>query len=769
MQGEILMASKLTEFSVERPKTTVMAVIILTLIFLSQFPKILIDTDPKNMLPETSPVRVYNNEMESLFALHKDMIVLGIENPHGLFNPASLERVARFTDEIMRIKGVVIPDIMSLTTVDNVLSENGQLIVRPVMDHVPQSGEEVDKLQKEIYDNPMLIGRLVSEDRTTTAIYVPLEEGADAKEIADGIRSVVSKEKGDERYYVAGDPVARDTFGHTMFMQMGMFSPIAGLIMMVTLYIMFRNVTLAMAMMSVAFLSIIWSMGLLIGVGFPVHIMSSMIPVFLMAIATDSVHIFNEFYFRLKETGDKKQAIIDTMTVVGPPVRYTALATAAGFSVLILMHIIPVKVFVFFIAFGTIVIRLMSFSLIPAMMMLTNDKKLKAAAERENEEGGSGSTWLRKLGETGFHRYRSVTIAGIIMLIIAIYGISHIRVNNNMVSWFKKTSEIRQADTVLNERLAGTATAYIVAEADTPDAMKNPEILKSIEGLQRELEGSSVVGNTMSVVDIVKRVNKVLHGNDPQYDTIPTSTEEIAQYLFLFGMSAKPGDLDNVVTADYDKANIFLQLKTWDAIAMRDILKKIDVFKASHPNVKLQFKPAGISYFNMVWNDEVLYDMIKGFIIALVVVLIILIINFRSIKWGIISYIPLLFTIVLIYGFIGYIGKDFDMPISVLSALSLGMAVDFSIHFIRRFQQRYAEDRDVERAILWTAARPGKGIIRNAILFASAFSVMILAPLTPYITVGLFIAGMMVISSVITILFLPAIIRVAGRWVGWGA
>src|SRR3990170_3033806 len=758
------MASKLTELSVERPKTIVIVVIILTLIFLSQFPKIIIDTDPKNMLPATSPVRVYNDQMESLFALHKDMIVLGIENPNGLFNQSTLERVARFTDEIMRIKGVVIPDVMSLTTVDNVLSENGQLIVRPVMDHVPQSEAESEKLQQEIYDNTMLVGRLVSADKTTTAIYVPLEEGADAKEIADGIRSIVDIEKGDERYYVAGDPVARDTFGHTMFMQMGMFSPIAGLIMMITLYIMFRNATLVMAMMSVAFLSIIWSMGLLIGVGFPVHIMSSMIPVFLMAIATDSVHIFNEFYFRLKEVRNKKQAIIETLTVVGPPVKYTALATAAGFGVLVIMHIIPVRVFGIFIAFGTLVIRLMSFSLIPAVMMLTSDRSLLASAGREDEEAGRGSSWLRRLGEIGFHRYRAVAGAGLILFIAAIAGISQIHVNNNMVSWFKKGSDIRQADTILNERLAGTATAYIVAESGEPDAMKRYENLKAIEELQRELEGLPVVGKTTSIVDIVKRVNKVLHGNRPEYDTLPASTEETAQYLFLFGMSAKPRDLDNVVTADYDKANIFLQLKTWDAVAMRDVLKKIEEFKTVHPDVSIQFKPAGNSYFNMVWNDEVLFDMIKGFIIALIVVFIILVFNFRSFKWGIVSYIPLLFTILLIYGFVGFIAKDFDIPISVLSALSLGMAVDFSIHFIRRFQQRYAEDRDVERAILWTAARPGKGIIRNAILFASAFSVMIFAPLTPYITVGLFIAGMMTISALLTILFLPAMIRMLGRW-----
>ncbi|MEK6584040.1 MAG: MMPL family transporter, partial [Nitrospirota bacterium] len=284
---------------------------------------------------------------------------------------------------------------------------------------------------------------------------------------------IVSKENGDERYYVAGDPVARDTFGHTMFMQMGMFSPIAGLIMMITLYIMFRNVTLVMAMMSVAFLSIIWSMGLLIGVGFPVHIMSSMIPVFLMAIATDSVHIFNEFYFRLKEVRNKKQAIIETLTVVGPAVKYTALATAAGFGVLVIMHIIPVRVFGIFIAFGTIVIRLMSFSFIPALMMLTSDKKLLSMADREDEESGSGSSWLRKLGEIGFHRSRTVIIVGFIMLFIAIAGLMQIRVNNNMVSWFKKGSDIRQADTAINARLAGSASAYIFAESSEIEAMKD--------------------------------------------------------------------------------------------------------------------------------------------------------------------------------------------------------------------------------------------------------------------------------------------------------
>jgi hypothetical protein len=127
---------------------------------------------------------------------------------------------------------------------------------------------------------------------------------------------------------------------------------------------------------------------------------------------------------------------------------------------------------------------------------------------------------------------------------------------------------------------------------------------------------------------------------------------------------------------------------------------------------------------------------------------------------------PLLFTILLIYGVVGFAGKDFDMPLSVMSCLSLGMAVDFAIHFIGRFRQRLAETdgRDVQEALLWTAARPGKGVFRNAVLFAAAFSVMLFAPLTPYIAVGAFIVGMMLLSALLTILYLPALIMLGRKW-----
>ena len=340
-----------------------------------------------------------------------------------------------------------------------------------------------------------------------------------------------------------------------------------------------------------------------------------------------------------------------------------------------------------------------------------------------------------------------------------------ITINNNMVRWFKPGSDVRTADRVLNESLGGTSLAYVVADAGRDEFIKTPEAMRTIEALQRNLEKLRAVGKTFSVVDYVKRINRVLHHDDPTYDRVPDSEEAIAQSLFLFTISAKPSDLDNVVDPAFRGANIWVQLKTWDAEAMREVIRAVDEFKSAR-ETPLSFKPAGPAYFNLVWNNEVLWDMVKGFVGSLVVVFVVLAFNFRSVRWAVVGYVPLLFTVILIYGVIGFAGKDFDMPISVLSCLSLGMAVDFAIHFISRFRQKLAEDaraaaidrRRFLEALEWTASRPGKGIVRNAFLFASSFSVMLFASLTPYVTVGAFIVSMMTLAALMTILCLPALV-----------
>jgi len=751
-------------WSADHPRTVVIAVLLLTLAFGSQLPRIRTDTDPKNMLPITSPVRQYNDQVEGWFGLHPDVIVVGIWSERGIFTPETLARITRLTEAVLRLPGVIARDVVALPTVNDVTVTDGVLQARPILDRIPRDPVEAERLRRQVLDNALLVNRLASADGKTTAIYIPIEKSANGKAIAEEIRRIAGRDPGPERYYIAGDPVARDTFGAEMFRQMGLFSPLAGMLMCGVLFFMFRSWWLVAANMAVAMLAIIWAMGLFIGLGIPIHIMASMSPVFLMAISTDTVHIFNEFTFRRREASDRREAILQTMDAVGTPVLFSDLTTIAGFASLAIGPIIPVRVFGLLVAFGTLVILLMSFTLVPALLALTREGRL-AAAHPEMEPA---SRWLAHLGRGCVAWKATVAVAGVVLVVISAAGLSKIRMNNNMVAWFKPGSEIRVADAQLSRALGGTATLYLVADGGRPDAVTQPEFLRALEGLQRRIEREPIVGKTLSVADVIKRVYRVLHDNDPSQEVIPDSREAAAQALLLFSMAARQRDLNNVVDEPYQKANVMVQLRSWDALKTEALLTEVQRHLAAHPIPGVELRPAGIAYFNMVWNREVLVGMLEGFVASCVLVLFLLILDYRSLRWGVVSFLPLMFTVVLIYGAVGFVGKDFDMPISVLSTLSLGLAVDFAIHFVSRFQQRYRETRDLEGALVWTAARPGLGILRNAVLFASGFAVMLFAALTPYITVGVFMIAIMLLSALATVVYLTAVVALFPRWLTRG-
>lgn len=754
---------KLVQLSADHPWLVVFLTFAFTILFAIQLPKIKTDTDPKNMLPSTSPVRQYNDKVEGWFALHPDVIVLGIRSEASIFTAATLRRVEDLTHEILTIPGVVATDVVGLPTVDDVTAEGDTLRAQPLLSEIPATPEEMAAFERRILANPLLVPRLVSADGKMAAIYIPIEKDANGKEIADQIQQLVSGEQGSERFYLAGDPVARDTFGAEMFRQMALFSPLAGAVMVVVLFLMFRNWTLVIANMAVAMVSIIWSMGLFVGLGIPIHIMASMSPVFLMAISTDTVHIFNEFHFRFREVGNKRETILATMGAVGLPIVYSDLTTTAGFASLGIGPIIPVRIFGFLVAFGTLVILLMSFTLVPAIMALIQEGKLLQIGSRQHPPA-TGETWLGRIGEFSLRRRKAVIWFATVLLVISLLGLARIRINNNMISWFKQNSAVRTADRVLNAYLGGTATLYLVASSTQSEGIKDPAVLRGLRDLQTYLEAKPLVGKTLSVADYLKRVNRVLHGDDSRYDSIPDSKVMIAQYLLLLQMGIQPRDLNNVVDYPYEKANVIVQLKSWDAVNARALLTDALNHVAAHPIPGVEVKPAGIAYFNMVWNHEVLVGMLSGFVASSFLVFVLLVLDYRSLKWGIVSFIPLLLTILIIYGVVGFVGKDFDMPISVLSTLSLGLAVDFAIHFVSRFQQRYRETHDLPASLQWTVARPGRGILRNAVLFAAGFSVMLFAQLTPYITVGAFMIAIMLLSAATTIVLLPALISLAARW-----
>jgi predicted RND superfamily exporter protein len=834
-------AQKLVHYCTQKPKIVYVVLVLLTLGFMAQIPRIKIDTDPENMLDAEHPARVFHNEVKSTFAMY-DAIVVGVvdsSDPKGVFTQSSLTDISVITKSIMAMEGVVSADLMSISTVDNISQTSpGTIRFEWMMPSPPTSSAEALAIQDRLARLPLLQDTLASQNGKAAAIYVPIFDKNESYNIAEKIRSEISGLSGTADWYITGLPVAEDQFGFEMFIQMGISAPLAGLTIFILLFLFFRNIPLIIAPMIVAMATVLITMGALIAFGYTVHIMSSMIAIFLMPIAVvDSVHILSEFSDRYKPGKNLNETIEEVVGHLFTPMLYTSVTSSVGFYSLMLTPIPPVQIFGAFVGSGILLAFIITIVFMPAYLSRMNEASLNKLQEvMHSQQGGSKiAVFAKSLGRFALNNRFVLVASFAVIFAVSVWGINQIQINDNPVRWFKQDHEIRVADKVLNENFAGTYDAYIVLSTketlapvsgrlfekipeslnpwaksrelalselapseqyqqliiDIEDKLfsdisadeeaylstlinevertlsrsktfQSPEQLAYIGALQAHLQASGLVGKSNSLADVTKVVNRELRSGEAKDYQIPNSSQAVAQTLLQYQSSHRPNDLWHFVTPDFQQTLIWLQLTSGDNQDMTRVIEVVDDYLAANPlpqNVDLGW--AGKAYINVVWQDNMVAGMLDSLISAFVIVFIMMVILFRSIVFGVLAMLPLTITITFIYGLIGIIGKDYDMPIAVLSALTLGLSVDFAIHFLERARETYKQTQSISETFSIMFDEPATAITRNALVIALGFTPLLFAPLVPYITVGIFLASIMAISALVTLLILPSVMTMA--------
>ncbi|NOZ24319.1 MAG: MMPL family transporter [Planctomycetes bacterium] len=305
------------------------------------------------------------------------------------------------------------------------------------------------------------------------------------------------------------------------------------------------------------------------------------------------------------------------------------------------------------------------------------------------------------------------------------------------------------------------AQLFLDSEAQRDEVFKDPAVLRYIAGLQAALPKTGVVGKSNSIADIVKTVHRELLLGKQKEFRIPDTQNAVGQCLITYQNSHRPYDLWHFVTPDYRKTSLWIQLKSGDNKDMEKVVAAVDrYFKKNPPPIPLRHQWFGLTYINVVWQNKMVTGMLQAFLGSFLVVFLMMTVLFRSALWGVLSMIPLTVTIAFIYGLIGIVGKDYDMPVAVLSSLSLGLAVDFAIHFLARSRKLRAEYGSWEKAAPAVFGEPARAISRNVIVIAVGFLPLLAAPLVPYKTVGVFIATILAVSGVGTLFILPALVRI---------
>ncbi len=992
------MKLRLTDFSIRHPWVIMCVVGAAIIVFGLQFPRVKFDNDPENMLARDEYVRVLHNQVKERYSLY-DFVIVGIVNdkhPDGVFNvdtltkvyqltyqlrnlhqgkdgkpavrcwlgpeeePQSLVPVLRSTGTFKRILDVlfrhdvnrlfdvegnsviIAREIISPSVVDNIKqAELGALKIEYLMEEPPTTAEEARRIRADALNNPLYKGTLVSEDGKALCLYIPITEKKFSYNVAHLIRALTKDWDGADETYITGLPVAEDTFGVEMLVQMATSAPLAGLTIFIVLLLFFRRFILIIAPMVTAVVSVICAMGLLIGLGYDVHIMSSMIAIFLMPIAVvNSIHILSEFFDTYQRFQDKGKTVRHVFGHLFRPMLYTSLTTMAGFGSLGFTSIPPVRVFGLHVAFGVGIAWVLTMTFIPAFIMLFVSEKSLTNFGAAQSAGGKKRrglmTALEHVGSFTHNQWKLILAVTVAMIGVSVYGISRIRINDNPVKWFTKDHEIRVADRVLNEHFGGTYTAYLTLATARPEALgcrekaraigraarerfgnvlpgqtarfvakldeleqlysnvsssnerqcfvelskaaealdqqataswnnladeinylepegltlasfkqaasgfrgvkktdretlfrrlqpfpvlkgsdlqdkaleicdeftrlsfreflfkmdaklsapvfKRPEVLRYVERLQTFLAKSPLVGKTSSAVDALKKASYELNYLAPaadsgpagkaglakrnwRYFSVPDSPSAIGQvFTQLEGMKKKDA-LFHLVTKDYQQANIWVQLKSGDNKDMEAVINTVKTFMAANPPpAGLRAEWAGLTYLNVVWQNKMVAGMLGSLGSSFIVVLVMMLILFRSALYGILCMIPLSVTIAFIYGLIGLSGKDYDMPVALLSSLTLGLSVDFAIHFLERAREMtktYGNWRTASRKIF---GEPAAAITRNAIVVAVGFLPLLAAPLVPYKTVGFFLAAIMAVSGIGTLLILPALVTMLQRF-----
>ncbi len=818
-----------------------------------------IDTDPENMLSNKEYVRLKHDELKKKFNMY-DMLVIGIvndEHEEGVFNKKSLTNIydlSRFVYDLRSLDtitneyvGVVQRDLMTPTNTDYIESLGSNRIkFEWLMNSPPQTEEEAISIKVRLLSNELFYNTIISEDGESMAMYVPITSKDESHRIAKKIQEKIDSFDGDDAYHITGLPVAEDTFGIEMFIQMAISAPAAMLLIFVLMMLFFRKLRLVLSPLIIAMVSVICTMGLLIGTGNTVHIMSSMIPIFIMPIAVlDSVHILSEFYDRYQSVGDKKSTLHIVMKELFRPMLFTSLTSAAGFISLAITPIPPVQVFGVFVGIGILLAWLLTITFIPAFIMLTSDESLSNFGQSPtDQEGGLLRRVLGMFQRLTLHRPWVVIGMLVLLTVVAGIGISKIEINDNPVKWFTEAHPIRVADKELNKHFGGTYMAFLNLEAsdsasfsldqviskvnddfgdllndeqqeevgkaltttifeegddkhemlsetildiayeyedddelftlyenvadrislmaiEDNQVFKRPEVLDYLLGMEAYLLKEGGVGKSTSLAKMVRYIHKELKGEKKGLGELPKDVSGVGQAILSYQNSHIPERLSHFVSSDYRSVNLWLQLRSGDNKDMEATIASVENFiEKNPPPIALSKDWFGLTYINVVWQKKMVQGMMNAFLGSFLVVFLMMSLLFRSIKWAALCMIPLTLTIVIIYGVIGWIGKDYDMPVAVLSSLALGLAVDFAIHFLVRSRSTLKETSSWSATSKLMFGEPSRAIVRNIIVIAVGFLPLLFANLIPYRTVGIILASILLISGAVTLLLLPAIIKV---------
>lgn len=742
-----------------------------TTVFLStRLGRLQIDSNPNLWAPQHHAYVETTNLLEEIFG-GRNLTVIGIVPKQGdIFQPAVLAKIKRIQDQLELVPHAVRHNILSLAArkVKQVTGGTDGMEVRPMMETVPQTPEEMARLKAAVASMPIYINALVSPDRKAAAVIADFKQDERTPNfiaLNQALHAIVEGERdASVDIYLGGLPIIGEA-ADLQFMKMPMFFGAALFVVMIVQYWSFRSVQGMLLPMLTGILSVVWSLGLMGLFGVHLDPLNTTTPILVLAVAAGhAIQILKRYYEeygRLQREGvpahqANRDAVIESMVRVGPVMIVAGLIAFITFLSLVGTGIPMVQHFGVFAGCGVLATMVIEMTVIPAVRSMLLPPK-KREADRERKVGVLDRFLVMVADNLVGGRAPWIVGGGLAALALVGSGVALLRIDNNFKLYHRPDSELRVHDRVLNETFGGTNSLQFLIQTADPDGIKDPRVLQGMATLQAFLEKQADVGKTQSLVDLIKRMNQAMHGDDPAFYVVPESRELVAQYLFLYTLSGEPQDFENFVDNDFRRATIWTFIKN-DSTTNADTIAKnaqAIIAKSFPPGVTVQM--GGSLPQLIALNDVIVHDKFRNMAQMSLVVFVLGAVVLRSLVGGLFVVTPLFAVMLANFGLMGWLRTPLDITAMTTAAMAIGIGADYEIYLLFRFREELARTGSVLMATRNSMLTSGKAILLVAISIMSGYAVLQASDFAFYNQLSNMVTATMLISAFFALFFLRAL------------
>ena len=748
----------------KRPALVALFLLLVTLLAGAGLQRLKVDTGIDSLIPADDPSRiVYQKVMGEFGTDNKTIIYI---KDHDLWTPEKLTVIEKLHLAIEKIDGVSRVD--SLFSLHTIHGEEGKIISRPLLSAAPKTEQEALSAKKSALTNPLYQGNFFSDDGQVTAMIVSVIDVEDKNNFSRTLHLALEEQIEIHRAnfeYMAqvGPPRINAELKNSLYEDFILLGPLSVVILVVSILIFMRSWLAAMVPLVTSLLTIVWTFGMLGWVGVPLNILSAMIPSLIIVIgSTEDTHMMSAFLRGLNdnpEESSRKEAVKYMARHIGLPMLLTVLTTTLGFSSNLFSNIGLIQHFSFAATFAMLANGFVTILVMPLMLSLFGPSK-NTDLDKGREKGHLPG-YIMSVFRYFQERFPTPTLVlTAIICAFFIFQASTLYVTNDPLSYFPSDRPLIQDAKRIHEDLSGIKIFFISLQSKQGKAFQKPENIQKLVDIQDFMAHQGVYDRSISLADHLQFINHEFRGNSPGKN-LPETRQLIAQYL----MFLHRGDLDSYVSHDYRRANIVVRHNITDSHTLNRYIEELHevVDQIAGPDME-----SFIVSENLMVNrsaESLMMAQVKALAMLMALIFLIMSIMFTSFKGGLISLIPAIIPIALMFGIMGFLDIPLNPGTAMVAVIAIGIAIDGTIHLLARYNELCRRTSDYAAAVNNAVDDQATPLIVSSIALGLGFGVLIFSNFTIVAQFGA-LAGATMLFSIFANLLITPIIMTRIRLVG---